>query len=116
MAIQNAPSEDSDQTADALMSGGTFFDVAAYFASRWLLAEAFGITDAARHSYYEAGSTPFFFDLVLIKELCKKVDATCIRNIIKKGINLTDGEWPNFVVSRIQVDSTCVRNIIRGLI
>ena len=30
-----------------------------------------------------------------------------------KGVNLADGEWQNFMVSRIKVDSTCVWNITR---
>ena len=41
----------------------------------------------------------------------KQVDSTCVRNLTRKGVNLTDDELPHFVVSRIQVDSICVRNI-----
>ena len=70
-----------------------------FYDYRWLLAEAFGISDADKHRYYDARSTPFFFDLVVIKRICSEINAACIRNIIKRGVNLTDNEWPNFVVS-----------------
>ena len=65
---------------------------------RWLVAEAYGLSDDDRHNYYRAGSTPFFFDLVDMHKICKTIDATCVRQIIRKGTNLAEGEWPNFVV------------------
>lgn len=65
---------------------------------RWLLAETFDIPESSRQKYYQAGSTPFDFDLITVKDIChNNVDAKCIRGIIKKGVNLTGDEWPNFV-------------------
>lgn len=70
-----------------------------YISIRWLLAETFEIPQEDRQKYYEAGSTPFDFDLVTVMSICNNnVDATCIRKIVKNGVNLTEGMWPNFVV------------------
>ena len=73
--------------------------VISIFIGRWLLAETFEIPQEQYDDYYQAGSTPFNFDLVTVKALCpNKIDAKCIRGIIKKGVNLKAGQWPNFVV------------------
>lgn len=65
---------------------------------RWLLAETFDIPRSDIQKYYKAGSTPFDFDLVTVKDICNNtVDAKCIRGIIQKGVNRTEGQWPNFV-------------------
>lgn len=65
--------------------------------SRFLLAETVGIPHHARMQYYEAGSVPFFFNLIPAKEKCGAT-AQCFFNIIKDGVNLTEGQWPNFVI------------------
>ncbi|XP_053400187.1 maltase A2-like [Mercenaria mercenaria] len=65
--------------------------------SRFLLAETVGIPHEARMNYYKAGSVPFFFNLIPAKEKCGAT-ATCFLEIIRDGMNLTEGQWPNFVI------------------
>lgn len=65
--------------------------------SRFLLAETVGIPHDARMNYYKAGSVPFFFDLIPAKDTCGAT-AGCFLEIIRDGMNLTKGQWPNFVI------------------
>lgn len=65
--------------------------------SRFLVAETVGIPKDARQKYYEAGSVPFFFNLIASKEKCGAT-AACLLDIIKEGLDLKEGQWPNFVI------------------
>jgi hypothetical protein len=62
------------------------------------LAETVGIPHEARLKYYEAGSVPFFFNLIPAEDKCNAT-AQCFKTLIMDGVNLTEGLWPNFVVS-----------------
>ena len=72
--------------------------VVSFVFYRFLLAETVGIPHEARLKYYDAGSVPFFFNLIPAKETCNAT-AVCFQKLIKDGVNLTEGQWPNFVVS-----------------
>lgn len=65
--------------------------------SRFLLAETVGIPHEARLKYYEAGSVPFFFNLIPAEDKCNAT-AQCFKTLIMDGVNLTEGLWPNFVI------------------
>ncbi|XP_052796227.1 maltase A3-like [Mya arenaria] len=68
---------------------------------RFLLAETVGIPQEARMQYYEAGSVPFFFDLIPLggkASPCTKSLASCFMETIRDGVNISSGQWPNFVI------------------
>lgn len=65
---------------------------------RFMISETVGISAKDRLRYYEAGSMPFFFDLIPIsRDSCKQL-SDCFLKTIDLGLN-TSGGWPNFVVS-----------------
>ncbi|XP_052276768.1 maltase A2-like isoform X2 [Dreissena polymorpha] len=72
-----------------------------YEGERFLVAETVGIPQEERQKYYEAGSVPFFFDLIPVargSRGCPNTLAQCYLTRIIDGMNLKGAQWPNFVI------------------